>query len=105
MTESTTHPASVGPVPRENQGQDLLNRVTETAHGAVDRFADKAGPAVQKLESGMAHANEALHDQAHRMRELGDEWTNSARSSVRQHPLTAVMLALAVGVLVARISR
>lgn len=105
MTDSTTHPATMGTIPRDSQGQDLLNRVTETAHGAVDRFADKAGPAVQKLESGVVHANEVLHDQAHRMREMGDEWTNSARNSVRQHPLTAVFLALAVGVLVARVSR
>ncbi|MGS5086997.1 DUF883 family protein [Hydrogenophaga sp. A37] len=105
MPDTTVHPTSIGSAPRDSQGQDLLNRATETAHGAVDRFADKAGPAVQKLESGMAQANAVLHDQAHHMRELSDEWANSARDTVRQHPLTSVLLALAAGALIARASR
>ena len=90
---------------REGETKDVVSRVTESAHGAVDRLAEKAGPAVQKLESGVAQANEALHDQAARMREMGDEWTHSMRLTVRENPLTSVLLAMAVGALIARISR
>lgn len=114
MPDTTLHPTTVEPsspsastlVSRgDGQGKDLLNRMTESAHGAVDRIADKAGPAVQKIESGVAHANEALHEGAHRVREMSDQWTDGMRHTVREHPLTSVMLALAVGALIARISR
>lgn len=98
---SASTPASRG----DGQGKDLLNRMTESAHGAVDRIAGKAGPAVQKLESGVTHANEALHEGAHRVREMGDQWTDSMRHTVREHPLTSVLLALAAGALIARIAR
>lgn len=111
MPESTAFPTSVGttdnsqrPV-RDPQGKDLLNRMTEGAHGAVDRLADTAGPAVQKIESTVVQANEALHQQAQRARELGDEWSEGVRETVRQHPLTSVLVALAAGALIARISR
>jgi ElaB/YqjD/DUF883 family membrane-anchored ribosome-binding protein len=98
-----THP--MGNSPQEGQAKDLVNRMTETAHGAVDRLAEKAGPAVQKLESGVTQVNEALHEQAHRMREMGDEWTHSLRNTIRENPLSAVLLAMAAGALISRISR
>lgn len=110
MPDAPHSPSSVGTsnpgsAPREGQAKDLVNRMTETAHGAVDRLAEKAGPAVQKLESGVAQANEALHEQAHRMREMGDEWTHSLRNTIRENPLSAVMLAMAAGAFISRISR
>lgn len=102
---SSDFPRTAGQPSVEGQGKDILNRVTESAHSAVDRFADKAGPAVQKLESGVAHASDALHEQAQHLRERGDEWTQSMRETVRQHPLSSVLLAFAVGALVARVTR
>ncbi|HEX5738305.1 MAG TPA: hypothetical protein VFY22_07325 [Hydrogenophaga sp.] len=92
------------PTAVDGQGKDLLNRVTESAHQAVDRMAEKAGPAVHKLESGMAHANETLTEQAQHMRELGDEWTHILRDTVRENPLTAILLAVTAGALIARIT-
>jgi ElaB/YqjD/DUF883 family membrane-anchored ribosome-binding protein len=114
MADAPHSPSSVGTsnsapptggMPREGQAKDLVNRMTESAHGAVDKLAEKAGPAVQKLESGVVQANEALHEQAHRMREMGDEWTHSLRNTVRENPLTAVLLAMAAGALFSRMSR
>lgn len=114
MPDNTTSAATLGnpdhvlksdPMTAESQGKDLLNRVTESAHQAVDRMAEKAGPAVHKLESGMAHANESLTEQAQHMRELGDEWTHILRDTVRENPLTAVLLAVTAGALIARITR
>lgn len=114
MPESTYSPSSMGTsspssslgsAPREGQAKDLVNRATESAHGAVDRLAEKAAPAVQKLEAGVAQANEALHERARRAREMGGEWTDSMRHTVREHPLTSVALALAAGAVIARIAR
>ena len=62
-------------------------------------------PAVQKVQDGVHAAGEALSQRAHDARELGDEWCESLRCTVRDNPLTAIATALAVGVLIARLTR
>ncbi len=86
-------------------GNEVVSRVAQGAHETVDRLAEKAAPAVHKLESTVAHANEVLHAQAAKARQLGDEWTDNLRGTVREHPLTSVGVALAVGMLFARLTR
>jgi len=90
---------------RQSHAKEVIHRVAESAHQAVDRMAEKAGPAAEKLESGMAHANESLTEQAQRVRELGDEWTHSLRDTVRENPLTSLLVAVTAGALIARITR
>ncbi len=85
--------------------QDVLNRVVQGAHNAIDRFAETAGPAVQRVQDGVHAAGDAISQKAHDARELGDEWTESLRTTVRDNPLTAIATALAVGVLIARLTR
>lgn len=86
-------------------GSELVSRVAQGAHETVDRLAEKATPAVQKLESTVAQANETLHHQVERARELGDEWTDNLRGTVREHPLASVGVAFAIGLLFARLTR
>jgi ElaB/YqjD/DUF883 family membrane-anchored ribosome-binding protein len=86
-------------------GHDVLNRVVQSAHQAIDRMAETAGPAVQRVQDGVHAASDALSQRAQDARELGDEWCESLRSTVRDNPLTAIATALAVGVLIARLSR
>ena len=81
------------------------NRVVQGAHHAIDRLADTAGPAVQRVQSGVHAAGEAITQRAHDARDLGDEWAESVRTTVRENPLAAVATALAVGVLIARLTR
>ena len=84
---------------------DLLARVVEGAHQTVDRLAESAAPQVQRLQEGVASAGEMLNSSADKVRELGDEWAEELRSTVREHPLMAVATALALGVLIARLAR
>ena len=84
---------------------ELVSRATQSVHETVDRIAEKAAPVVQKLESSVAQASESAHDQINRARELGDEWTDHLRGTVREHPLASLMVALAAGVLLSRLSR
>ena len=85
--------------------QDMLNRVVQGAHNAIDRFAETAAPAVQRVQDGVHAAGDAISQKAQNARELGDEWTESLRTTVRDNPLTAIATALAVGVLIARLTR
>lgn len=79
-------------------GGDLLNRVVQGAHETIDRLAETAAPHVERLEQNLGGASDKLHEQA-------DEWTDTLRTTVREHPLAAVGAALALGMLVARLAR
>lgn len=84
---------------------EMLQRVVQGAHQTIDRLADTAAPHVQKLQEQVAGASEALNAKASDIRALGDEWVGSMRCNVREHPLVAVGAALALGMLIARLSR
>jgi ElaB/YqjD/DUF883 family membrane-anchored ribosome-binding protein len=85
--------------------RDVLGRVVENAHHTIDRLADRAAPHLGRLEEGVAGAGDRMHERADRLREAGDEWLEETRSSVRAHPLTAVGIAVVVGMMLGRMSR
>lgn len=92
----------------QGEPADVVNRVAQVAHvahGAIDRVAETAAPAVQRLQDVVRAAGDTLTQRASDARALGDEWTESVRCTVRQHPIAALATALALGVLVARLSR
>jgi ElaB/YqjD/DUF883 family membrane-anchored ribosome-binding protein len=99
---TTTPPFSTG---TSGTSDDVMNRVVQGAHEAVDRVAEKAGPAVERIRSGVSGAAESLHTHAEEFGALQEQWMQSARSCVREHPLATVAVAVAVGVLLSRISR
>jgi len=82
---------------------DLIGRIAQSAHETIDRLAETAAPHVNRLQENLS--GDALHMRADEMRELRDEWAESLRCTVRENPLAAVGVALAVGVLIARLSR
>jgi ElaB/YqjD/DUF883 family membrane-anchored ribosome-binding protein len=81
-----------------------MRRVVQGAHEAVDRFADKAIPAVERLKGTYSEAADTLKQRADQAVDLKDEWTESLRTAVREHPLAAIATALAVGVIIARLT-
>jgi ElaB/YqjD/DUF883 family membrane-anchored ribosome-binding protein len=80
---------------------EMMSRVVSGAHHTIDRLAETAAPHVDRLQ----HMGEDMHLKADHLREVGDEWTQSMRTAVRDHPLAAVAVALALGVLIARVTR
>jgi ElaB/YqjD/DUF883 family membrane-anchored ribosome-binding protein len=77
---------------------NLLNRVVQGAHHTIDRLAETAAPHMQRLQEGVG-------TRAEHAKEVGDQWAESLRGSVRENPLVAVATALAVGVLIARLTQ
>lgn len=82
----------------------VLDRVVQTAHQTIDRLAGAAEPHVRQMQEGFSSAREMLQARAGEAREAGEEWTESLRTTVREHPIAAVATALALGVLVARLT-
>ncbi len=83
----------------------LVQSVAQGAHQTIDRLAEQVTPHVQRLQDNMAGATDMLDARADQIREMGDEWLEVLRSTVRENPLAALGAALALGVLVARLSR
>jgi ElaB/YqjD/DUF883 family membrane-anchored ribosome-binding protein len=84
--------------------RDVMRRVVQGAHEAVDRLADKAIPAVERLRGTYNDAAETLKQRADQAADLKDEWTESLRMAVREHPLAAIGTALALGVILAKLT-
>ena len=85
--------------------QPLTDRMAQGAHHTVDRLAQSAGPHLERIEGALAGATGHLKDQARHVREKGDEWADDMRASVRRNPLSTVLAAVAIGALIARITR
>lgn len=84
--------------------EDLLGRVVQGAHETIDRLAERAAPHVHRLQEGVSTTQESLQARAGQLRDTGDEWAESLRCTVRDNPLAAVATALAVGVLIAKLT-
>ena len=84
--------------------RDVMRRVVQGAHEAVDRLADKAIPAVERLRGTYNDAAESIKHKADQASDLKDEWTESLRMAVREHPLAAIGTALALGVILAKLT-
>ncbi len=64
----------------------LIKRVTQSAHAAVDGLAAKVSSVTDGLQGGVDKVGDRR-----------DEWVESARDAIRQHPLAAVAGALVIG--------
>ena len=64
----------------------LIQRATRSAHAAVDSVADKVSSVADGLRGRVDNAGDAR-----------DEWIESARDAIRQHPFAAVAGALVIG--------
>ena len=82
----------------------FVERVVQGAHDAVDRAAERAVPAVERLRSGISSAGESLNQRAERLGQVQEQWLQSCRSTVREHPIGAVAAGVLVGWLLARMS-
>jgi len=90
--------------PAADAERDVMRRVVQGAHEAVDRIADKAIPAVERLRGTYNDAAESLKQRADHAIDLKDEWTESLRTAIREHPIAAVGTALALGLIIARLT-
>lgn len=85
--------------------QDRAQRLAAGAHETVDRLTQKVGPAAEKLQDNLDDAGEMIHERADQVRQWGRAWRDGLRCGVREHPLTTVVAALALGLLLARLTR
>ena len=84
---------------------NLLKQAVRGAHDSIDRLAETVTPAVRRLGESVSAAEAALQARSVQLRDTGDEWVDSMRTTVRRNPLACVAAAVALGALIARITR
>jgi ElaB/YqjD/DUF883 family membrane-anchored ribosome-binding protein len=99
------YPKSQMSDPSVTSGSNFVDRLAQSAHKVVDEAAEKAKPAVDKLQSSSDAARTALVEKAETAAALSEDVFNSVRNYVRERPLTVLTGAVAVGVLLASLSR
>lgn len=82
-----------------------VDRMAQKAHEAIDSVAAKAKPAVERVQNAASQAADVLHAKADALNEWEDQWLDSARTHIREQPLTAVAVGLLAGVLLSRLTR
>ena len=81
-----------------------VDRMAQTAHDAIDRLAAKAGPVIDRLQGSATSTGESLRAKADQFGQLEEQWVESARTYVRENPLAAVGIAVAVGLLIGKMT-
>ena len=84
---------------------ERLERWVERLHVGIDRLAEVAVPRLLRLQSGLRATGGQVRRQAGLVREDGEAWAESVRCTVREHPVKAIAVAAAFGLLLARLSR
>jgi ElaB/YqjD/DUF883 family membrane-anchored ribosome-binding protein len=100
----TTYPKTTTADP-VGSGPNFVDRLAQGAHRAVDQAAASAKPTLEKLQESGASAREALAEKAEAAASMSDEFIDSVRHYVRERPLTVVVGAVALGIVLAGVSR
>jgi len=75
------------------QADDQIKRVTQRVHQAVDSASDRIASTVDGLQGGVSNAGQTR-----------DEWVESAREAIRQHPFAAIGTAVLIGLALRSVS-
>lgn len=74
--------------------QKHIERASDTAHRVVDQAAERAGA-----------IRERVGEKADALLEMKEDWVESARGYVREHPVAALGMALAAGYVLSALMR
>jgi len=82
---------------------DAIDKVTDAARPMVDRFASGARQAVEKIASAAGQAAETLSVRGEQLKNAQAQAMEQTRLYVRENPVTAVGIALAVGFVLSKL--
>lgn len=80
----------------------LVDRASDVTHDSVDRVVAKAGPALDRAREAAIDLKTTAYTKWDDFISSEDK-AESARSEIREHPLTVVAIALVAGVIIGRL--
>lgn len=97
----TATPTTMGNTTTD-KARETASQMGEKAHAGVDKVTQGAHDTIDRVASAATHAAERFTDG--RLAHTAHEWRASTTSYVREHPLTAVGIAIAAGYLLSRLT-
>lgn len=73
------------------------------AHDTVERVAERAHEVVDRAKDAASRTADNLSSRSGQMGEMTDEWVETARSYMQQHPVATITMAVAAGFLLSKI--
>jgi hypothetical protein len=83
----------------------MFDSAVQGAHDTIDHLTDATAPAMRQLGDRASAAKAALQEKTTQLRDTGDQWADSVRAKVRGNPLVSIVAALALGALLAGLTR
>lgn len=105
MAESGLSGSTAPTTPGAGTGAEgsTLDRVVQGAHDALDRAAERARPAVDKLRGTLGSGESLLGERVDEWKAMQEQYLTQFRGFVREHPVATVAGALVAGVLLSRL--
>ena len=85
-----------------NSTRDTASQMTDKAHAGIDRLSATAHSTVDRMTSAATSAADRFADG--RLMHSAQEWKATTCAYVKEHPMTAVGMALAAGYLLSRLT-
>lgn len=82
-----------------------LDSLKDKASGTMDRLSSTAQDAMSRVSAAASSAAERWDTTSRELMEAKDEYVETARGYIKEHPFTAIGIALAAGFLLSRLTR
>lgn len=86
-------------------GNGFVERTAQAAHQTIDEVAEKAGATIDRLQASASSMGDQLSDKAQALSDIEYQMVEKVRDCVRDHPLASLFMAVAAGVLIARLTQ
>ena len=81
-----------------------VDKLTEQASAGLNKLSDTAQQTMGRVSQAASQAAARLSDKGHELYDMRGEYIDTARTYVRQHPIAAIGIAIAIGLLVSRLT-
>jgi ElaB/YqjD/DUF883 family membrane-anchored ribosome-binding protein len=85
-------------------GSGTVEKLTEQASAGLGRLSETAQQTMGRVTEAASQAASRLGERSRELYDMQDEYVETARSYVRQHPIAAIGIAIAVGLVISRLT-
>ena len=85
-------------------GPGTVEKLSEQASAGLSRLSDTAQQTMGRVSEAASQAASRLSDRGHALYDMRSEYIETARTYVRQHPMAAIGIAIAIGLLISRLT-
>jgi ElaB/YqjD/DUF883 family membrane-anchored ribosome-binding protein len=93
-----------GSNPSVSKAAGYAENVADRASESLGRLSENAQQAMERLTDVASQTANRLSEKGHELWDMRGEAADTARSYVRQHPIATIGIAIAIGLLISRLT-